>query len=193
MEVLIFITFHFYIFFTCFVNFVSQNGQKRALQDLQKAAEKKLQIPNKIEATKQAAISIDLRSNLTQTQTKVTSPIIRRPFPPPPPPPPVTGRPPPPPPPPHQHPNSNSNGNAVHKASALVELYNSMTKQNGKKDQIINGNCSSPIGRNPQSNILGELQNRSAHLLAVCIIFFFLFFFPFLFIRLNSFIMFLQL
>jgi hypothetical protein len=151
---------------------VSQNGQKQALQDLQKANEKRLQVSNKIEeATKQAAVSIDLRSNLTQTQTNLTSSATRRPFPPPPPPPPVVGRPPPPPPPPHQH----SNVNSVHKASALVELYNSMTKQNGKKDQIINGNCSSPIGRNPQSNILGELQNRSAHLLAVRIILFFFF------------------
>lgn len=139
------------------------------MQDLQKATERKLQISNKIEAaTKQAAIMIDLRSNNTQTQTKVTT--TKRPFPPPPPPPPVTGRPPPPPPPPHQHANLKSNGNAVHKASALVELYNSMTKQNGKKDQIKNGNCSSPIGRNQQNNILGELQNRSAHLIAVCII-----------------------
>ncbi|XP_078161058.1 protein CHUP1, chloroplastic-like [Carex rostrata] len=142
------------------------NAQKRGLQDLQKATERKLQISNKIEeATKQTAIMIDLRSNNTQTQTKITT--TKRPFPPPPPPPPVTGRPPPPPPPPHQHANLKSNGNAVHKASALVELYNSMTKQNGKKDQIINGNCSSPIGRNQQNNILGELQNRSAHLIAI--------------------------
>jgi hypothetical protein len=155
---------------------VSQNGQKQAMQDLQKANEKIFQVSNKIEAaTKQAAVSIDFRSNHTQTQTKLASSATRRPFPPPPPPPPVIGRPPPPPPPPHQHSNINSNGNSVHKASALVELYNSMTKQNGKKDQNINGNCSSAIGRNPQSNILGELQNRSAHLLAVSIIFPFFF------------------
>ncbi|KAJ3669582.1 hypothetical protein LUZ60_011532 [Juncus effusus] len=143
------------------------NAQKPVFQDLRKMIENNLQISSKNgEATKQASFCTEPPSpNLTLAQPKIT--ITKRPFPPPPPPP-VRGVPPPPPPPPRQHPNSNLNSNSVHKANALVELYNSMTKYNGKKDQNVNANCSSPVGRiNPQSNILGELQNRSTHLIAI--------------------------
>ncbi|XP_010914782.1 INCREASED PETAL GROWTH ANISOTROPY 1-like protein 2 [Elaeis guineensis] len=71
---------------------------------------------------------------------------------------------PPPPPPPRIVP---ARQNTVQKATALVELYHSLTKRDGKKDPVGNGNSSSPVAGNAHNSIVGELQNRSAHLLAI--------------------------
>lgn len=72
--------------------------------------------------------------------------------------------PPPPPPPPRIVP---ARQNTVQKATALVELYHSLTKRDGKKDPVGNGNSATPVAGNAHNSIVGELQNRSAHLLAV--------------------------
>ncbi|XP_042451573.1 protein CHUP1, chloroplastic-like isoform X2 [Zingiber officinale] len=70
--------------------------------------------------------------------------------------------PPPPPPPPH-----NDLGRiAVSKPSALVQLYHSLNKRDGKQGSLSNG-CSSSLSSNVHSGIVGELQHRSAHLLAI--------------------------
>ncbi|WOL16411.1 protein CHUP1, chloroplastic isoform X2 [Canna indica] len=79
---------------------------------------------------------------------------------------PVSGPPPPPPPPPPpQH--TQGRTKTVHKASAVVELYHSLTKRDRKQGPMINGGCASPLSGNPHISIVGELQNRSAHLLAI--------------------------
>ncbi|XP_074589809.1 INCREASED PETAL GROWTH ANISOTROPY 1-like protein 2 [Curcuma longa] len=73
---------------------------------------------------------------------------------------------PPPPPPPLPH---NASGRAtVSKASALVQLYHSLTKQDRKQGSAINGSsASSPTSGFAHRGIVGELQHRSAHLLAI--------------------------
>ncbi|WOL03232.1 protein CHUP1, chloroplastic isoform X2 [Canna indica] len=79
---------------------------------------------------------------------------------------PVTGPPPPPPPPPPSAPPHKALGRAtVNKASALVELYHSLTKRDGKQSSMSNGGCA-PLSNNVHG-IVGELQHRSTHLLAI--------------------------
>ncbi|CAL9107607.1 unnamed protein product [Musa textilis] len=76
---------------------------------------------------------------------------------------PIARPPPPPPPPPH-----NAQGKVtMHKASALAELYHSLTKQAGKQGSMNNGSCASPQSNKAHLSIVGELQHRSAHLLAI--------------------------
>lgn len=75
----------------------------------------------------------------------------------PPPPPPVRNSPPPPPPPPP------APASAAKSPSALVELYHSITKRDGLKDRSASGNRSNKA----HNSIVGELQNRSTHLLAI--------------------------
>ncbi|XP_010241452.1 PREDICTED: protein CHUP1, chloroplastic isoform X2 [Nelumbo nucifera] len=72
--------------------------------------------------------------------------------------------PPPPPPPPPRAPSRSSN---PQKASSLVEFYHSLTKHEGKKDTSGPGRCSNPMVNNAHNSIVGEIQNRSAHLLAI--------------------------
>jgi hypothetical protein len=77
---------------------------------------------------------------------------------PPPPPPPsskILGRAPAPPPPPPQH----GKISTVNKATALVEMYNSLNKRDSKKAVAVSAAH--------HNSIVGELQNRSTHLLAV--------------------------
>ncbi|RZR81103.1 hypothetical protein BHM03_00007257 [Ensete ventricosum] len=74
---------------------------------------------------------------------------------------PIAGPPPPPPPPPH----AAGRSNAVHKPSALVELYHSLSKRDGKQGSMVNGGAS-PLSNNARNSIVGELQSRSSHLLA---------------------------
>ncbi|URE40300.1 hypothetical protein MUK42_33028 [Musa troglodytarum] len=75
---------------------------------------------------------------------------------------PIARPPPPPPPPPH-----NAQGKVtMHKASALAELYHSLMKQAGKQGSMNNGSCASPQSNKAHLSIVGELQHRSAHLLA---------------------------
>lgn len=80
---------------------------------------------------------------------------------------PIARAPPPPPPPPHI-----AQGRVtMYKASALAELYHSLTKQDGKQGSMNNGSCASPQSNKAHLSIVGELQHRSAHLLAVTVFF----------------------
>lgn len=112
------------------------------------------------------------------TTVKMQPPTLRPPPPPPPlkvsmngPPPPLppkvsmNGPPPPPPPPPPR--NAPAKASTMQKAPALVQFYHSLTKRDGKKDTMGNGNPNSPVVVNAHSSIVGEIQNRSAHLLAI--------------------------
>lgn len=71
---------------------------------------------------------------------------------------------PPPPPPPPRPPVRAA---APRKASSFVQLYHSLTKQEGKKELMRPQNYNKPAVCSAHSSIVGEIQNRSAHLLAV--------------------------
>ncbi|KAJ0033915.1 hypothetical protein Pint_24164 [Pistacia integerrima] len=71
---------------------------------------------------------------------------------------------PPPPPPPPRPP---ARAAAPRKAPPLVQLYHSLTKQGGKKEQLELQNHNKPAVYSAHSSIVGEIQNRSAHLLAI--------------------------
>ncbi|XP_077232673.1 INCREASED PETAL GROWTH ANISOTROPY 1-like protein 2 isoform X2 [Tasmannia lanceolata] len=108
--------------------------------------------------------------------TKIQSKVSMNAPPPPPPPPPTKATaiqtkapmnaPPPPPPPPLPQ-LASSRAATMQKASALVQCYHSLTKRDGKKDPSGNGNSNNPVAINVHSSIVGEIQNRSAHLLAI--------------------------
>ncbi|XP_072954061.1 INCREASED PETAL GROWTH ANISOTROPY 1-like protein 2 isoform X2 [Typha angustifolia] len=138
---------------------VAQEVQPSGFREAQKLIANKLQIFNM-----KKEVVMDLTNKLAEVQPKMLN---TRPSPPSPTLHVIVKGPPPPPPPPPPSRHVPAKSNAVHKASALVELYNSLTKRDGKKDAMGIGNCLSPISRNPQHSIVGELQNRSAHLLAI--------------------------
>ncbi|OVA16633.1 hypothetical protein BVC80_1543g67 [Macleaya cordata] len=74
---------------------------------------------------------------------------------------------PPPPPPPPPLPRLPGKPATTRKAPALVEFYHSLTKREVKKDPVGTGKNSYPVVVNAHSSIVGEIQNRSAHLLAI--------------------------
>ncbi|KAJ4955721.1 hypothetical protein NE237_012504 [Protea cynaroides] len=77
---------------------------------------------------------------------------------------PVSSTPPPPPPPPPRVP---ARVVSMLKAPTLVQFYHSLTKQEGKKDPQRSGNINNPNVSNAHSSIVDEIQNRSAHLIAI--------------------------
>lgn len=80
--------------------------------------------------------------------------------------------PPPPPPPPPIPSRPLAKLANTHKASATVQLFHSLKSQDAKKDS--RGSMSyphKPITNSAHNSIVGEIQNRSAHLLAVSIAF----------------------
>lgn len=84
-------------------------------------------------------------------------------------PPPCPCLPPPPPPPlpppiPARPPAKAAN---TQKAPALVDLYHALKKQHEKQDLKGSGNYRKPVATIAHNSIVGEIQNRSAHLLAV--------------------------
>ncbi|KAG6543864.1 hypothetical protein Mapa_014704 [Marchantia paleacea] len=92
--------------------------------------------------------------------------------PPPPPPPPLPPRlpgapgappPPPPPPPPGGKLGASAGGNKMQRAPEVVEFYQSLMKIGAKKELAASGGNSAEA----RNNMVGELENRSAHLLAV--------------------------
>ncbi|KAJ0985682.1 hypothetical protein J5N97_004038 [Dioscorea zingiberensis] len=89
------------------------------------------------------------------------------PPPPPPPRPPLPpGAPPPPPPPPGSLMKSQGGGDKVHRAPEVVEFYQTLMKREAKKETTsLPLSSSSPA--DIRSNMLGEIENRSAFLLAV--------------------------
>ncbi|PKA52685.1 Protein CHUP1, chloroplastic [Apostasia shenzhenica] len=77
----------------------------------------------------------------------------------------VSKAPPPPPPlPPRAGP---ARENTKQKATALVEFYHCLAKREGKRDVKSNGSCSNLSASSVHNSIVDELQNRSAHLLAI--------------------------
>lgn len=77
--------------------------------------------------------------------------------------------PPPPPPPPSAPPLPRSTARAATtpKAPAVVESYGSLTRQEGSRGSSGSGNHSKPAAFSVHTSIVGEIQNRSAHLLAI--------------------------
>lgn len=73
---------------------------------------------------------------------------------------------PPPPPPP---PRPLARAAATRKTPSFVQLYHSLTKQVEKKDLPSAVNHNKPAVSIAHSSIVGEIQNRSAHLLAVSV------------------------
>lgn len=74
--------------------------------------------------------------------------------------------PPPPPPPPPKFANRNSTG-AVQRAPQVVEFYHSLMKRDCRKESSAGGVCETADVSNVHSNMIGEIENRSSHLLAV--------------------------
>ncbi|XP_068637620.1 protein CHUP1, chloroplastic [Aristolochia californica] len=93
-------------------------------------------------------------------------PSPRPPGAPPPPPPPPPGGPPRPPPPPGSLPKGPTTGDKVHRAPELVEFYQSLMKREAKKETMsVASSAFSAV--EARSNMIGEIENRSAFLLAV--------------------------
>lgn len=84
----------------------------------------------------------------------------------PPPPPPPPGGAPPPPPPPGSISKEAKGAGKVHRAPELVEFYQTMMKREAKKDTSLIS--STPNASDARSNLIGEIENKSSFLLAVC-------------------------
>ncbi|XP_039128462.1 protein CHUP1, chloroplastic [Dioscorea cayenensis subsp. rotundata] len=150
------------------VAMTSQESQQSEFEDLRNVIASKLDnLRSKKDVTRQERTVLvqplvaEPRTRAPETQPKFP---VAQPFPPPPPPPP-RGLPPPPPPPPSRVAPTGSN--AMQKPTALVELYQSLMKRDGKKGPLGNGSSSSPLASNAHNSIVGEIQNRSSHLLAI--------------------------
>ncbi|GLU17486.1 hypothetical protein SLE2022_338520 [Rubroshorea leprosula] len=75
--------------------------------------------------------------------------------------------PPPPPPPPPLPKLSAKNGAQVQRAPQVVEFYHSLMKRDSRKDSTSGGICDAPDVANVRSSMIGEIENRSSHLLAI--------------------------
>ncbi|OMO73734.1 protein CHUP1, chloroplastic-like protein [Corchorus olitorius] len=77
--------------------------------------------------------------------------------------------PPPPPPPPPAPPKFSvrSSTGAVQRAPQVVEFYHSLMKRDSRKDSSNGGTYDVPDVANVRSNMIGEIENRSSHLLAI--------------------------
>lgn len=84
--------------------------------------------------------------------------------------------PPPPPPPPPPKFAVRSTAGMVKRAPQVVEFYHSLMKRDSRKDSSNGGICDVPDVANVRSSMIGEIENRSSHLLAVSVFSFILFF-----------------
>ncbi|XWS16686.1 hypothetical protein CRYUN_Cryun34aG0112200 [Craigia yunnanensis] len=75
--------------------------------------------------------------------------------------------PPPPPPPPPPKFSVRSSTGVVQRAPQVVEFYHSLMKRESRKDSTNGGICDVPDVANVRSSMIGEIENRSAHLLAI--------------------------
>jgi hypothetical protein len=75
--------------------------------------------------------------------------------------------PPPPPPPPPMSFASKSNTAMVKRAPQVVELYHSLMKRDCRRDSSSGGLSDAPDVADVRSSMIGEIENRSSHLLAV--------------------------
>ncbi|XVF23049.1 hypothetical protein REPUB_Repub13aG0004400 [Reevesia pubescens] len=76
---------------------------------------------------------------------------------------------PPPPPPPPVPPKFSvrSSTGVVQRAPQVVEFYHSLMKRDSRKDSTNGGICDVPDVANVRSSMIGEIENRSSHLLAI--------------------------
>ncbi|KAE8669913.1 peroxisome bioproteinsis protein 7 [Hibiscus syriacus] len=74
--------------------------------------------------------------------------------------------PPPPPPPPPKF-SVRSSAGVVKRAPQVVEFYHSLMKRGSRKDSTNGGICDVPDVANVRSSMIGEIENRSSHLLAI--------------------------
>ncbi|MCL7021743.1 hypothetical protein MKW94_024316, partial [Papaver nudicaule] len=72
-----------------------------------------------------------------------------------------------PPPPPPPLPRLPGKAVTPRKASSIVQFYHSLTKQEGKKETPRGTNRGYSMPANAHNSIVGEIQNRSSHLLAI--------------------------
>ncbi|KAI3980856.1 hypothetical protein MKX01_025421 [Papaver californicum] len=72
-----------------------------------------------------------------------------------------------PPPPPPPLPRLPGKAVTPRKASSIVQFYHSLTRQEGKNETPRGINRSYPVPANAHNSIVGEIQNRSSHLLAI--------------------------
>lgn len=78
--------------------------------------------------------------------------------------------PPPPPMPPSIPSRPIAKANNTQRAPAFVKLFHTLKNQEGMKSTTGSGKQQRPVAVNVHSSIVGEIQNRSAHLLAVNIV-----------------------
>ncbi|XP_062182339.1 protein CHUP1, chloroplastic-like [Phragmites australis] len=106
-----------------------------------------------------------------QSKAIVSSDLSRPPNPPPPPPKKIPGGvpapPPPPPPPPGQQQRGPSRVCLVNKATALLDMYSSLTKHQRDTQRRTSAAAAQAQAQAQHSSIVDELQNRSTHLLAI--------------------------
>ncbi|XP_028752730.1 protein CHUP1, chloroplastic-like [Neltuma alba] len=129
----------------CFRNFQEAN-KLLVSSDVEKRA---LRIPNPPPRPSSYCISsISKQENTSQV---------------PPPPPPL----PPPPPPPNFTQRSSNTGGMVKRAPQVVELYHSLMKRDSRKDSSNGGLSDAADVADIRSSMIGEIENRSSHLLAI--------------------------
>lgn len=80
---------------------------------------------------------------------------------------PVPPPPPPPPPPPLNLKSSTRSTSVMQPAPQVVEFYHSLMKRDSRRDSSGNGVCDASDVANVRSSMIGEIENRSSHLLAV--------------------------
>ncbi|KAI3511100.1 hypothetical protein L1887_18244 [Cichorium endivia] len=75
--------------------------------------------------------------------------------------------PPPPPPPPPKFKGRSNGGGVVQRAPQVVEFYHSLMKRDSRKDSLNDGICDASEVNNVRNSMIGEIENRSSHLLAI--------------------------
>lgn len=79
----------------------------------------------------------------------------------------VAPPPPPPPPPPPKFIGRSNAGGVVQRAPQVVEFYHSLMKRDSRKDSLNDGICDASDVTNVRHSMIGEIENRSSHLLAI--------------------------
>lgn len=144
-------------------NVDTQNISKMKLADIEKRPTRVPRPPPKPSSGGAAA-----STNSNPSNGAASGPSIPPPPPPPGAPPPPPGGPPRPPPPPGSLARGGMAGDKVHRAPELVEFYQSLMKREAKKDTSTLLISSTSNASDARSNMIGEIENRSTFLLAVC-------------------------
>ena len=151
--------------------------QSPKFKDIQKLIADKLEL-SRVKKEGASEINFAKASILSETRSTGRKSPPNSYLQPPPPPPPITSvgrnsapttclQPPPPPPPPPIPSRPSARLSNTQKAPAVVELFHSLKNKDGKIDSKGPVNHPRPVVISAHSSIVGEIQNRSAHLLAV--------------------------